>query len=128
MKSKQETLDHLNRVHEAALWVGKELLRLRIPVRDMKEKWGEVRVYCGFGYWSFHELVYPGYAFNQFPSWLLWLDIHFLSPLIQHLYWIIEPLHRWWYRRTYKKALEKFPDLRHNLLIGADWPELLRGL
>lgn len=125
MKNKQDTLDYLNQVHDAAQWIGRRLLKLRVPVRDMKEKWGEVRVYCSFGYWSFHDLVYPGYAFNQFPRWLQSLDYHLLGPLLQHLYWVTEPVHKWWYKRTYKKALEKFPHLRDAILNGADWPELL---
>lgn len=128
MKNKEQTIQHLNEVHEAAIWIGQELLRARIPVRDAKEKWGYVRVYCSFGYWNFHELVYPGHMFNRFPSWLISLDYHFLGTIIQHLYWIIEPIHKRWYRRTYKKAIEKWPHLRYDIIAQADFKELLEGL
>lgn len=121
-------MQHLLRVHEAAEFIGKRLLKARIPVSDYKEKWGTVRVYCSFEWWSFHDLVYPGYAFNRFPRWLSWLDWVLLSSIVQYLSNWASPLQIKWYRSTYKKALEKFPDLRDAILESADWPEHLEGL
>ena len=33
-----------------------------------------------------------------------------------------------YYRETYKKAIEKWPHLKEEILAGADWNEFLQGL
>lgn len=115
-------------IGEAAHWIGEELKRARIQVLQTKSKFQQARVYCSFGYMSLHEFLYPGYVWNRFPRWLLKLDYHLLGPLTHQLSRALIPLQHRWYRRTYKKALEKFPHLSEAILTGADWPELLKGL
>jgi len=128
MRTREETIEHLNQVADAAEFIGIKLKRARMHVTQTKEKFGQVRVYVMFGYMSFHELVYPGYLWNKFPRWLLWLDYRLLGPLLNQLSCIIVPMQKRVYRQAYKKALEKFPHLRVEILGGADWPEYLRGL
>jgi len=38
------------------------------------------------------------------------------------------PYQKFIYRRAYKKAIEKYPAIRENILCAADYPNLLEGL
>ena len=117
------------RVFEAAEYIATELYRMRIAVLQYKEKWGQVRVYTRFGWYDGTDLVRPSYHSMPYIglfNWLLTADS--TRFLVERLSKVAEPMQRRWYRRTYKKALTKFPDLRYAILAGADWPELLKGL
>lgn len=117
------------RVFEAAEYIAKELYRMRIAVMQYKEKFGQVRVYVQFGWYDGTDLVRPSYHSMPYVglfNWLLTSDA--TRFLVERLSKVAEPMQRRWYRRTYKKALDKFPDLRYAILAGADWPELLKGL
>jgi hypothetical protein len=109
-------------------YIKDRLLLARIPVYDAKEKWGTVRVSCTFGWYSLHDVVYPGYHFNQFPRWLQVLDYKVLSTFVQYASKLAEPYHRKVYRRAYENAVRKYPHHRTAILEWADWPELLKGL
>lgn len=117
------------RVFEAAEYIATELYRMRIAVMQYKEKFGQVRVYTRFGWYDGTDLVRPSYssipAFG-FLNYLLRTSL--VSAIVCRLSLVAEPLQQKWYKRTYKKALAKFPDLRYAILAGADWPELLGGL
>lgn len=126
--NKQEAWQHLSELDQVAQFIGKRLLKARIPVSDFKEKWGTVRVYCTFGWYSLHDIVYPGFHFNHFPLWLQNLDYYVISHVVQRLSNLAFPLQVRWYRQTYKKALEKWPHLRYPILECADYPEYLEGL
>lgn len=128
MKTREEAINYLNEVDAAAGWIGKRLGGARIRVVQTKEKFGQARVYCSFGFWTFHEFLYPSYLWNKFPQWLIKVDYYVLGPITHQFGGLILPLQKWWYTRTYKKAIEKFPHLREAILTGADWPELLKGI
>ena len=102
--------------------------RYRLSVVDCKEKYGTVRVYCSFGWWSLHDVVYPGYMFNRFPLWLRNLDYHLLGPILHQLSRLIVPIQIRAYRRAYRRAVKKYPHYRTAILDCADWPEYLKGL
>jgi len=120
--------EHQKELSSAADFLHKELARAKIQVLQSKVKFGQVRVYCTFGFLSLHEFLYPGYVWNRFPKWLMKLDFHLLGPITHQLSRILIPVQERWYRRSYKKAVEKFPEVRESILEGADFPELLRGL
>lgn len=93
-----------------------------------KEKYGTVRFYTSFGWLSLHTLIYPGYHFNQFPTWLWKLDIDYISPVIDKLF---GSLFRKWqqyiYSKAYNNAVKRWPHLREEILSCADWPECIKG-
>ncbi len=106
-------------------YVDKRLKRWRIDVRQTKEKFGCLRCYCSLGVQMFHQLIWPGYSYNQYPwHWLWRLDIslHWIWPVLNR---IILPIHCRVYRTTYRKAVKRWPHLRKEILCCADWPELL---
>lgn len=115
-------------LYDIARSISRELLKARIQVMDAKEKWGTVRIYCNFGWYTLHDVVYPGYHFNQFPRWLQVLDYKILSTFVQHASKLAEPYQRRVYRQAYRNAIRKHPYYRTAILGYADWPELLEGL
>jgi hypothetical protein len=116
-------------IYEAARYIGEYQMRYgRTSVLDMKEKYGEARVYVHFGWstgWLMNHLFYPGYHYYQFPNWVRkideWVPCSWINPLLI-------PYQERLYRRAYKNALKKWPHLRNEILNGADYEELLRGL
>jgi hypothetical protein len=128
MVSNSEWITRLNEVQDAAEWIAKELLRARICVTQYKEKWGMVRVYCTFGFIQFHDLIYPGHIWNRFSPRMQWWDERVLGPIVNQLSWLLIPAQKAWYRRTYKRALSRWPHLQDSILSGPDYPDLLRGL
>tara|TARA_Y100000310_G_scaffold287022_1_gene311662 strand:+ start:31 stop:423 length:393 start_codon:yes stop_codon:yes gene_type:complete len=115
-------------IHKAAQYIGRRLLKWRIGVRQYKEKWGTVRVYCSLGCYRLHDLTHPGHCFSRYPKWLWRFDIRYGGYIMWPLNQVLLPLHRWIYRNTYKKAVQKWPHLREEILCAADWDELLKGL
>lgn len=114
---------------EAAYMIRDYLIKYgRVNVRDAKEKFGSVRVYCSLGFWSVYSIFYPGYYFVRWPSWLYKIDLVVGARLVRILNFLIVPYHKWLYRRAYAKAIERFPYIRYNILYCADYPDLLRGL
>lgn len=117
---------------EAASYIGRGLRKWgRINVSQYKEKFGTVRVYCSLGYYEIlHGLFYPGYAYYQFPKWLVEVD-HFLSFTLRlnvPLNWVAIPYHKFLYRRYYREAVRRWPGIRRRILGSADYPELLKGV
>lgn len=113
---------------QAGHLIEKHLLRWKVPVRDVKEKFGELRVYCSFGWergWLFMHLFYPTYSYYQFPRWVrtidFWIPCHWLN-------FMLVPLQQRAYRIAYSKAIKSYPHLRAEIIDAADWPELLEGL
>lgn len=93
-----------------------------------KEKYGTVRVYVGFGHISLHGLVYPGYVYNQFPAWLWTLDCDYIGRVLQ--FFFEKPFTKWQifiYNKAYQHALHKWPHLRAEILVDADYLEYIRG-
>jgi len=102
----------------------------RIGVTSTKEKYGTVRVYCVFGLYSLHSLLFPRFVFRHpsFPLWLYRLDSKIMSPAFQALG---RPL-VWYqikiYRLAYRRALKRYPHIKEEILSDADYPEYLEGL
>ena len=95
----------------------------------MKEKFGTCRVYThGLGIGSFHQVIYPGYVYNQFPQWLWKLDFAVFHKVLQFkpIYWLTLKYQAWIYNRAYKKGVAKYPHLRTEILVNADHLELLK--
>jgi hypothetical protein len=114
---------------DAAKFIAVNLRRWgRISVMDYKEKFGTVRVYCSLGWYQFHCLVYPGYAYNQWPKWLWKLDCMYGSKVMSLLNYLIVPYHEWLYKEVYKLAVNKWPHLSEEITSAADYPELLREI
>ena len=115
---------------DAAAWfIHQYLVKYgRISVRQSKEKFGTVRVYCSLGYWGFYNLLNPSHIYVRWPKWLYALDLKYGRPIMQVLNKLIVPYHKFIYRRAYKKAIELYPNIRKNILCTADFPDLLVGL
>ena len=116
-------------VSAAAEYIGTRLIKWgRVNVRQWKEKFGGVRVYCSLGFVDWQQITHPGHAFIRWPSWLYW-------GLFEHLHWLqwlvnllVLPYHRWLYARIYRLAVEKWPHLREEILEPADHEEFLQPL
>lgn len=116
-------------ISNAAHWIGEELARWgRIGVTDTKEKYGTVRVYCHFGWHQLHSVTHPRYHYSQYPRWLWNLDCTYLSRLMPLFNWAVIPTQKRLYRHVYRRALLRWPHLAGEILMGADWTELLVGL
>lgn len=116
-------------IEEAASFIGDYLLKHgRISVMQTKEKYGTVRVYCYLGWESLHSITHPGYMYTQYPKILAELDYRIFGPIIRKFNKIVIPYQEYIYRKAYKKAIEKWPHLILEILDGADYDELLKGL
>lgn len=119
-------------IGDAARWIGAFCVRWgRINVRDCKEKWGTVRVYCDFGWYGLLSITHPRWHhYGPYPRWLRRLDIYVIPGLIRRS-GLNRPV-RWWqrvvYRTAYRLALRKWPHLRAEILDAADHAECLEGL
>lgn len=116
-------------IGESASWMGIQLRRWgRVQVTTTKEKYGTARVYCAFGWYQFHSITHPGYVRSRYPNWLWKLDCYYGHYLMAPLNRLVVPYQKWLYRMVYKKALKKWPHLAAEILMGADFTELLVGL
>lgn len=116
-------------ISDAAAFIAVYLRRWgRVDVRDYKEKFGTVRVYCSLGWHQLHSITHPGYCYSRYPQWLWKLDCYHGWKIARVLNVVVVPFHRWLYRRAYRLAVEKWPHLRKEILNGADWREILQGL
>jgi hypothetical protein len=90
----------------------------------MKEKYGTARVYCSFGLYNLYGILRP---FHH------WVGNEWYWKLTDRIYltWmnpVVVPYQQWIYRLAYKRAVEKYPHLKAEILDGADYEELLEGL
>lgn len=115
-------------IEDAAQFIGEWLIRwVRLPVSQVKEKFGTARVYCSFGWSSFYSIWRPHYFWV--PKWYPWtLDLRISPWVLPLLNRIIVPIQQAAYRHRYKAAIKKWPHLKDEILHGADWPDLLEGL
>ena len=113
----------------AAYFIHRYLVKYgRISVRQSKEKFGTVRVYCHLGYFGLYDLLYPGRVWVHWPKWGYDLDLKFGRPVMQVLNKVIVPYHKFIYRRAYKKAIEKYPHIKKRILGTANFSNLLERL
>jgi hypothetical protein len=112
-------------ISAAAEYIGLGLRRWgRVSVTDYKEKYGSARCYLSLGLHDWHQLTHPGYVYRQWPGWLWPLNFRGRW-LLRLLNCVVLPYHIWLYRRYYRKAVERWPHLREEILCAADYPKLL---
>lgn len=116
-------------ISDAAEYIASSLRKWRVNVTDHKEKFGTVRVYLFWGWSSLHCITHPGYHYCQYPKdgWLYKLNYssvvyYFLRRVVNP---ILIPLQQRLYTYVYGQAIKKWPHLRHEILEGADYSELL---
>lgn len=117
-----------NEIDEAGWFIGRWLRNwVRLPVVQIKEKFGTVRVYCHFGWDSFYSVWRPSHCWV--PKWWPWsLDLKVSGYIMPLLNKVAVPIQTRAYRWRYRKAVEKWPHLREEILCCADFGELLEGL
>ena len=110
---------------ECATFIGEYCLRYgRVNVTQYKEKFETVRVYISPSC-DVHSLLFPGYTYLRGPRWTYRFTMWELPR------WVTRPLWAWQrfvYRRAYKLALKRWPELTYQMLAFADYPEFLKGL
>ena len=120
--------EYFNDVGEAAYYIGNFLRKWgRVGVRDTKEKYGTVRVYLSLGWRQLHCITHPGHCFSRYPDWLWHLDCLYLSKAVRLLNCIVGPYHIWLYNKAYQNAIKKWPHIKEEILVMADFPELIDG-
>lgn len=121
-------------INDAAQYIGVGLRKWgRVDVRQYKEKYGTVRVYCSLGLMWWPQLTHPGYVYIQWPRWFDFISYahsrwnpFYLALCAANL--VVVPFHKWLYRRYYRQAIKKWPHLRQEIRCCADFPEVLKGL
>lgn len=101
---------------------------------QIKEKFGTLRFYANF-HSMIHDLIWPGYVYNQYPyKWMWSLDLEITNGRRSYIYyWLVQrwvlTVQFWGYRFCYKKLVKEFPEIREEILFGADYyKEFLVGL
>lgn len=118
-------------LYAAGVFIEKGLRRYLIPVRQQKEKFGQIRVYCDLGWTSLHSIFYPQCAYIRFKKGGLLWHLEYSKMLMNALHvvnWAVVPFHKWAYRHVYKKAVAKWPHLAEELTDACDYPNLLKGI
>lgn len=116
---------YFRHVGEAAFEIGEFCRRWgRINVSQTKEKFGEARVYCGFGWDSFHSITHPGHMYIRYPDWLAKINSlcwtrpgRFIFRLINR---VIVPYHKFIYSLAYNRAFKKYFYITDEIYYGAD--------
>lgn len=119
---------HFSEVEEAASFIGNWLRKWgRVPVMQTKEKFGTVRVYCSLGWRDFHDIFYPGYYRIVWSKKIQRINLFlcYTFRLGYVLGFLSLPVHKRLYRWRYKKALQKWPHLKDEILSCADFGQLL---
>lgn len=114
-------------LNDAGYYIGDWLRKwVRMPVRDIKEKFGTLRIYCSFGWSSFYTIWRPSYMWV--PKWWPYkLDLALSCHIMPVLNKIVVPIQQKAYVWRYKKAVEKWPHLRDEIVCCADWGQLFEG-
>lgn len=96
-----------------------------------KEKFGTVRFYANFGCYGLLSLTHPRHNY----TWNIWQPyVKFDNAVGEYIVRFsgLRLLFNWWqpkvYRLAYKKAIQKWPHLREEILCCADYNEFLEGL
>ena len=112
-------------LNDAGEFIGAWLRKwVRMEVCDIKEKFGTLRIYCGFGWSSLYSIWRPHYCW--IPKWWPYkLDRILSNALLPILNPIVARIQMKAYTWRYKKAVEKWPHLKEEILCCADWRELL---
>lgn len=121
-------MNHYQELENIAHDIGTKLARYgRIGVRQTKEKYGSVRVYCGFGVDSLHSLLYPrrAYKHSEYPDWLWSVDMKYISQAAPLINALLIPYQEVVYKLVYRLAIIKHPDQINAIVSGADYSELI---
>lgn len=115
---------------QAAYDIATYLHLFKVPVRSYKEKYRTVRVYTGLGWNRLSDITHPGHIYNRLPQWLFHLDLYYGDKVMYYsgLSWLSYKVHCIVYRKAYKKVIDKYPEIKDNILRCADYPELLKEL
>lgn len=99
----------------------------RISVTQVKEKYGSVRVYCGFGCASLHNLLFPRYVYRHknFPKWLWHLDCTYGLKFWEYASRIVFPYQKSIYKLAYMRAIWQHPDKFDEITSCMDYPEYI---
>ena|GEM_PF-3514294 len=95
-----------------------------------KEKFGCVRYYVQFAH-SIFSLTHPGYChYGPYPEWLMKFDIWYGPRVVRYtgLAWFLKHWQPFIYNLAYQRAIKKRPHLRAEILVDADYPELIKGV
>jgi len=114
-------------INNAAEFIGEGLLRWRVNVRQYKEKFGTVRVYCTLGIQWWPQLTNPGYYHNPWPKWT-WRFQDRPRWLLRLVNAMIRPVHSLLYTYYYTQAVKRWPHLRQEIVSCADYEYLIRAL
>ncbi|MHA1437897.1 MAG: hypothetical protein ACTSPD_10000 [Promethearchaeota archaeon] len=112
-------------IDNAMMMIVKELKKYRICIRQYKEKFGTVRIYCSLGWYCLRDITHPGHARHYNTKWLRYLDIYYVPKLMKFVNYIVLPIHKKVYRNAYKKACDKYPHLKEEICCMADYVDLL---
>ena len=99
----------------------------RVSVFQTKEKYGTVRVYCTFGFRSVHEVIWPRHCWIH-RWWPYQLDLAISRWIMPLLSKVVFPYQKFIYRLAYKRAVTKYPHLNEEIIIMADYNDLLEDL
>jgi hypothetical protein len=115
-------------INDAGRYIGYWLKKwVRMDVRDVKEKFGTVRIYCSFGWQGVYSIWRPGYCW--YPKWWpikldFWItDTKLFSLLNRFVVFVQVNAYVW----RYKKAVQKWPHLYNEIVSCADHGELFEG-
>jgi len=126
-----EYWDDLN---AAVDYFSKLIRKYRLPVTQVKEKYGTLRCYMsGLGFENLHYITHPGHCYSRYPKWLWRMCCGgCLSSRNWFWRWLVYRPSAWvhskLYRRAYRKTVEKWPHLAAELLSMADARDLLVGI
>lgn len=122
--------ERFNEVDDAGYYIGRWLRTwVRLPVTQIKEKFGTVRVYCGFGWSTLYSIWRPSHCWVS-PYWPYKLDLwlSYDTPFLKWLNFIVVPIQQRAYAWRYKKAVQKWPHLYNEIVSCADHGELFEGV
>lgn len=121
-------------IEDAAEFIGRGLLFWRVDVRQWKEKFGTVRVYCSLGIQWWPQWTHPGHTYNRWPRWLDFITYggynkwNPFNVALRLLNVAVVPFHKWLYHRYYREAVRRWPHLATEICCGADFRELVADL
>lgn len=119
-----------NDLYDAERMLIREMRRFKLPVFQIKEKWGYIRCSMGGPWRNLHDIVWAGHCFCRWPKKLsfMWhLDIYFWPKLFR--YTGLQKLLNWVYTKAYVLAYERtvraYPHIAREILADADHSRLL---
>jgi hypothetical protein len=107
---------------EAGYYIQESVKWCRLGIH-WKEKYGTLRVSPWFFNGTLHSLIYPNCAYSWFPGWLWRFDIEVLSKFLGIFKRPIQYIQTKVLKRAYKKAVEKWPHIKKEILEDYPLPD-----